>query len=142
MSKHTARVMVAVTDEQYGLAAAYVAAKGEVQVPMTYPTLYLQDEGGEVRGVMARYPSQDNLVVIGKASADSGFRMLQLAEAMERLLAAAGVKGYLIPMSKDAPALDAVVRRIFDVEPWGEDDANYWFTRRIPDRAPAHPTLQ
>lgn len=130
--KHTARVLVAVTEDQYARCVKYIEEKGE-QVPdtMGFPTIYLEDESGKIVGVMATKPDAE-FVICNKAIADSGPRMLQLIDAYELALRRNGATGYHIPLTKRAPKLRAMMERHWGIEPWGEDNAHIWYTRQIP----------
>jgi hypothetical protein len=141
MSKHTAKMMVAVTERQYQRCMEYVEAKGEGMPNCTFPTVYLEDDAGLIVGVMATQP-HDRYVICNKATADSGFRMIQLIDAYELVLARNNIVGYLLPVPKNKPEWKRLVELGLNVTPWGEDGEHYWYTRVIGNGGPACQTLQ
>lgn len=128
--KHTASVMVAIEEDAYLRCVSYCAMKGlPNDVPMVYPTLYLEDAEGNIHGVLSRRPS-DDAIMVGRAVADSGMRLVQLAEAFEAMLIKQGIDTYIIPVSRGTE-LERLLGKLYNEKPYHVDKKHSWFKRKI-----------
>jgi hypothetical protein len=127
--KHTAQVMIAMGDEEYARCAEYCAEHGSASAPMTFPTLYLLGNDGEIKGVISRRPSTE-AVMVGRAVANSGLRLVQLAEAFEKFLKRSGVTQYLIPVSRGTE-LERLLGKFYNEPPYAQDRHHSWWKRVI-----------
>lgn len=56
---------------------------------------------------------------------------LRLAEAYERVLLMANISVYLFHVPFKEEGYIKIVKRLFDIEPYDQDDIGYWFRRSL-----------
>jgi hypothetical protein len=126
--KSSSHIKLALRSEHMEPLYAYVAAKGDECPVLKFPTVYMEDDDGTIRGVVGTADVED-VLSCGKAIADDPLRFFELLSAYESTLRDLGAVMYVAPIYRNSPLVKYATRLGF--ERYHEDDKHIFFRRYL-----------